>query len=136
MARKLTFREYSAIMILAVFSLTMTVNFSGSIINTYSTGDTDSETLQQIKSETKSQRTDIATLRNRTENVNVDEGAFLSPQGFSIVSDTLGNVADLPSIANTAVSELGLPPGTILLVAIPIAALLFEALSLLFGIRT
>lgn len=133
---KLTFREYTTIMLLTVFSLAMVINFSGSILSNYDTNSTDSQTLQEIKSQTDSQRTDLGTLRNRTEGVNIDESAFLSPQGYSIASDTLSNVANIPNIVQTAISELGLPPSIVLLSFIPIAGLIWEGLSLLFGLRT
>lgn len=137
MASPLRFRDYTAILILTVFSFTMVINFSGNVLNIYDTGQTDSSTLQEIKEKTDGERLNSdGSLRNRTENVDVNGGGFLSPQGFSIIQDTLGSIANIPGVVNTAIVELGLPKSVGLLALIPVAALMFEALSLLFGIRT
>lgn len=131
----LTFREYGVTMILAIVGLAMIVNFTGGVVNVYG-GNAESSTLQEIKNQTESTNPSVANLRNRTESVNVDEGAFLSPQGYNIVSDLLSGVTGLPKIFETAIAELGLPVEVILLASIPVIALIFEALTLLFGIRT
>jgi len=129
----LTFRDYSAGFILIVFSISMMLNFSGSVFNTYDTNTT-SESLTEIKSNAKAVQPDPGTYSNKTQEVDLEENSFLSPSGFGIIQDLFGSVSQLGSCASSVIAELGLPVEVIgLIVGIPTIALIFQAVSLVFG---
>lgn len=129
----LTFREYTAGFILFIFSVAMMINFSGSVFKTYD-ANVSSDTLQEIKGEAEAAQPSVGQYSNRTQNIDIQDNSFLSPSGFGIVQDLFGSTTKLGSIASTAVGELGLPGGVLLvLIGIPVAGLIYQALSLLFG---
>jgi len=135
---KLTLREYTAGFLVLIFTFSSVVAFSGSIFDSYDSdlkGETDE--VEQLNQEIKKQAPNTGTGADKADSISTeDSGSFFLGSVLTVVETVTSGLATLPSLGQTFVENLNIDDSVIILFSIPVAAVVWEVVSLYRGIRT
>lgn len=128
-------RNFTASFILIVVVAGLTLNFMGGMFNSFSLSSKAEKDVKDLKEKVDNQGTDVGKLKNRSQKLDEGPGGGLT-NVLGFVFDTVGKVANIPSMASLVVSKLNLPIELVLLASIPVAYAIWEIVSIYFSIRT
>lgn len=138
--RKLTLREYTAGFILLIFTFSAVVTFSGDIFTQYDSNlKGESETVQKLQQniENSSARPSTGTGSDAANSITTEEGTnFFLSSVLTVIETVTDGVSSIPPMMETFVQNLNITTDVIVLASIPVAAVIWEVVSLYRGIRT
>lgn len=138
MSKKLTLREYTTGFILLTFVFGAVYQFSGAMFQQYDTGlQGDREEIKELNKDIESASPDVGTGSEKANNINTEEsGSFFLGSVLTVVETVTSGLGSLPQLGQTFIQNLGFSEIIVVLFSIPVAAVIWEVVSLYRGIRT
>ena len=135
---KLTLREYTAGFILLSFTLTAVLSFSGGFFDAYNTELTgeNQDTVNELNKNIENANPDPATNDEQVNNINTETDTFFLSSVLTVIQSVTQGIGSIPTLANSLISGLNLDPSLTMLLSIPVAAVIWEVVSLYRGLRT
>jgi len=134
----LTLRDFSAAFILLGFVFGSAMTFSGSIFETYDTNlNGEQDDVEQLNKQIKKASPDVGTGADKANSISTeDSGSFFLGSVLTVVETVTSGLPQVRAIGDIFVQKLNIWHGIAALFSIPVAAIVWEVVSLYRGIRT
>jgi len=135
---KLTLREYTAGFILIGFVFGSSMAFSGSIFQNYDTAlKGEQEQVSQLNSEIEKASPNVGTGADKANSISTeDSGSFFLGSVLTVIETVTSGITQVRAMGDIFVQKLNIWHGVAALFSIPVAAVVWEIVSLYRGLRT
>jgi len=135
---KLTLREYTAGFIVLIFAFSSVGAFSGSIFDNYNSNlQGEEEEVKKLNQKIRDQAPDTGTGADKADSISTeDSGSFFLGSVLTVVETVTSGISTLPELGEIFLENLNIDGSVAILFSIPVAAVIWEVVSLYRGIRT